>query len=87
MKFLANENFSIKSVLYLREKGFDVSAIGLDNPSTQDEAVMNLASLEDRTILTFDRDYGELIFKYNYRYFQIQLPSAKGSNLSQVKRI
>jgi predicted nuclease of predicted toxin-antitoxin system len=28
---------------------------------------MNIAIKEERTILTFDRDYGELIFKHNYR--------------------
>ena len=26
-----------------------------------------MAIAENRIILTFDRDYGELIFKYNYR--------------------
>lgn len=67
MKLLANENFPIKSVLYLKSKGFDISSIGTDNPSIQDHAVMTIAIREERTILTFDRDYGELIFKYNYR--------------------
>ena len=28
---------------------------------------MSIAISEERTILTFDRDYGELIFHYNYR--------------------
>ncbi|MFN6089512.1 MAG: DUF5615 family PIN-like protein [Cyclobacteriaceae bacterium] len=67
MRLLANENFPIKSVLYLRNKGFDISSIGTDNPSIQDHAVMTIAIREQRTILTFDRDYGELIFKYNYK--------------------
>lgn len=67
MKLLANENFPILSVLYLRNKGFDISSIGTDNPSIQDHAVMAIAIKEERTILTFDRDYGELIFKHNYK--------------------
>ena len=67
MKLLANENFPIKSILYLRSKGFDVISIGTDNPSIQDHAVMTIAIKEQRTILTFDRDYGVLIFKYNYK--------------------
>ena len=67
MKLLANENFPLKSVLYLRDKGFDISAIGTDNPSIEDHIVMAIAIKEDRTILTFDRDYGELIFKHNYK--------------------
>ena len=67
MKLLANENFPLKSILYLRSKGFDISSIGTDNPSIQDHEVMTIAIEEDRTILTFDRDYGELIFKQNYK--------------------
>jgi predicted nuclease of predicted toxin-antitoxin system len=67
MKLLANENFPLKSILYLRSKGFDISSIGIDNPSIKDSVVMNIAIKEERTILTFDRDYGELIFKFNYK--------------------
>lgn len=67
MKLLANENFPLKSILYLKSKGFDITSIGTDNPSIQDHEVMTIAIDEDRTILTFDRDYGELIFKHNYK--------------------
>ncbi len=67
MRLLANENFTLKSILYLRSRGFDISSIGTDNPSIQDRIVMTIAIIEQRTILTFDRDYGELIFKCNYK--------------------
>ncbi len=67
MKLLANENFPLKSVHYLKDKGFDIKAIGVDNPSITDKLVMEIAISEERTILTFDRDYGELIFKNNYK--------------------
>jgi predicted nuclease of predicted toxin-antitoxin system len=67
MKLLANENFPLKSVLYLRNKGFDIISIGIDNPGIQDNEIIMIAINEVRTILTFDRDYGELIFKYNYK--------------------
>jgi predicted nuclease of predicted toxin-antitoxin system len=67
MKLLANENFPLKSILYLQNRGFDIISIGVDNPSVQDYVVMDIAIKEHRTILTFDRDYGELIFKHNYK--------------------
>jgi predicted nuclease of predicted toxin-antitoxin system len=67
MKLLANENFPQASVRYLRDKGYDITAIGEDNPSIKDDTVMSIAMQEDRAILTFDRDYGELIFKHNYK--------------------
>ncbi len=49
------------------EKGFDIKSIGIDNPSIRDADVMRMAIQEERVILTFDRDYGELIFKHNYK--------------------
>ncbi len=67
MKLLANENFPIASVRLLRELGFDIIAIGEDNRGITDQSVMDLAESEQRTILTFDRDYGELIYKHNYK--------------------
>lgn len=67
MKFLADENFPYKSVLYLRSNGFEITSIGEENPSIQDREIMRIAIDEERTILTFDRDYGELIFKYNLK--------------------
>jgi len=67
MKLLADENFPYKSIYYLREKGFDVLSIGMDNPSIIDTDIMTIAITEERVILTFDRDYGELIFRYNYK--------------------
>ncbi len=67
MRLLANENFPLSSVLYLRSHGFDVYYIGHENKGITDSEVMQIASKEERTILTFDRDYSELIFKHNHR--------------------
>lgn len=67
MKLLANENFPKASVLKLRSLGYDVTSIGEDNPSISDQSVMEIAEGEQRIILTFDRDYGELIYKHNYK--------------------
>lgn len=67
MKLLANENFPRASVVYLRNAGYDISAIGDNHLGISDKYVMELAMAEDRTIITFDRDYGELIYKHGYR--------------------
>jgi predicted nuclease of predicted toxin-antitoxin system len=64
---LANENVPISSVNYLKSKAFDITAIGVDNPSISDKQIMNIAIEENRTIVTYDSDYGELIFKYGYK--------------------
>lgn len=67
MKLLANENFPITSYKILLAAGYDIEHIGGTNPSVCDEQVMQKAIQEDRIILTFDSDYGELVFKYGYR--------------------
>ncbi|GAA5032008.1 hypothetical protein GCM10011506_24650 [Marivirga lumbricoides] len=67
MKYLANENVPFSSVTYLKSKGYDIKAIGVDDPSITDEEVMQIAIDENRTIITYDSDYGELIFKHGYK--------------------
>ena len=67
MKLLANENFPFSSVLLLRRIGYDITSIGEDNTGISDISVLEISENEQRIILTFDRDYGELIYKYNYK--------------------
>lgn len=62
MKLLANENIPRGMVRRLREMGHDVLAIGEDSPGVTDAVVMDRARSELRTLLTFDRDYGELVY-------------------------
>lgn len=64
MKFLANENFPYPSIKMLRDNGLEVYSIGEESIGISDEVVLNRAVLEELIILTFDRDYGELLFKY-----------------------
>lgn len=66
-RLLANENFPKTSTVHLRENGYDILAIGTDYPGVSDIEMLNIAIEENRTILTFDRDYGELIFKNNIK--------------------
>ena len=56
MKLLANENFHYAGIQYLLSKRFDKTSVGIDNSSNKDSEVMALAILEERTILTFDRE-------------------------------
>ncbi len=61
--FLANENIPLKSIKILRKSGYDVKAIIEECPGISDEEVLRIAKDENRIILTFDRDYGKLIFE------------------------
>lgn len=60
---LANENFPAPAIRKLRAAGVDVVAVSEVMPSVSDKAVLEYARREQRWIVTFDRDYGDLIFR------------------------
>ena len=67
MKWLADENFPITSFKIVAAKGWDIKHISFENPSIQDFEVIERAINEERIILTFDSDFGTLVFKEGHR--------------------
>ncbi|ACY48771.1 DUF5615 family PIN-like protein [Rhodothermus marinus] len=63
MRCLANENFPLSSVHLLRQAGYDVTSIIQEMPGATDHEVLARASREKRIVLTFDRDYGALVYR------------------------
>ena len=64
MDFLANENFPLASIRLLRQSGHRVVSIIQEVPGSKDRDILSRACAEKLVILTFDRDYGELIYRY-----------------------
>ena len=64
MDFLANENFPLTSIRILRQAGHHVVSIIQEAPGSKDEDILARAHAENLVVLTFDRDYGELIFRH-----------------------
>lgn len=62
-RLLADEHIPKASVVALRSAGFDVCAIAEDCPGIADRDVLRLARDQRRWLVTFDRDYGDLIFR------------------------
>lgn len=62
MRSLANENFPRPALLALRAAGVDVESIAEIMPGASDRVVLKHAVDTSRWLLTFDRDYGELVF-------------------------
>ena len=63
---LANENFPLPALRRLRDAGVDVAAIAEQAPGMRDTEVLALARREERWLVTYDRDYGELVFSKGY---------------------
>lgn len=59
---LVNENFPVPSLKSLRAAGFDVLAVAEDMPGASDRTVLEHSRMLQRWLVTFDRDYGELVF-------------------------
>jgi predicted nuclease of predicted toxin-antitoxin system len=63
MRFLADENLSGTSIRRLREAALDVEAVGEISPSAPDGWVLSHARENGQILITFDRDFGELVYR------------------------
>jgi len=63
LKWLADENIPLTSVKLLRQAGHDIASISESQPGLPDHKVLELAHRKELALLTFDRDFGELIFR------------------------
>ena len=61
LKFLANENIPAEIIAEL-SKSYDIISISQENPGISDKQVMQMAQEQNRYILTFDRNYGDLVY-------------------------
>ena len=63
MKFLADENVPLDVVLKLKQKDIDIAPLSETKPGLEDEEVLSAANKERRVLITFDKDFGEIIFR------------------------
>jgi len=63
VRILADENFAGDAVIALRERGHDVAWVRSDAPGSSDLEVIARAQAEGRVLVTFDKDFGELVFR------------------------
>jgi predicted nuclease of predicted toxin-antitoxin system len=63
VRFLLDESADWRIVPYLEDQGHDVTGIVHHYPaSLPDTDVLSIAYREKRTLITHDRDFGELVF-------------------------
>jgi predicted nuclease of predicted toxin-antitoxin system len=63
VKLLADESVDQQIVDRLRQDGHTVWYVAEMKPGISDDEVFNLANQETATLLTADKDFGELIFR------------------------
>jgi len=80
-RFLADENFPGDAVRGMRDRGLDVAWVCEDQSGAADDKVLSRSQAEQRVLLTFDKDFGELVFRRGVHcsagvvLFRIKLPS------------
>lgn len=60
MRLLADENFPQSAVVALRAAGHDVYWVRSEAPGSPDPRILERAVTDQRTLITFDKDFGEL---------------------------
>lgn len=81
MRLCANENIPEDCVTRLRQAGHDVLWIREATPGSPDNVALARALSENRLLITFDKDFGELVFRRGARashgviLFRISQPS------------
>ena len=63
MKFVADEGIDAQIVARLREDDHNVWYVAEMSPGVSDSDVLNIANRENAILLTFDKDFGDLVFR------------------------
>jgi predicted nuclease of predicted toxin-antitoxin system len=63
-RWIANENVSSTVIRALRARGHDVLSVKESLPGTADPDILARAQADERVVLTHDKDFGELAFRF-----------------------
>lgn len=63
LKFLADENIPLEVVSTLKKEGMNIRSVIEIGYGLKDETILKLANKENMVIITFDKDFGEIVFK------------------------
>jgi predicted nuclease of predicted toxin-antitoxin system len=77
LRLLANENFPGDAVAALRQHGLNIAWVRTDAPGSSDQEILAWARIEDRILVTTDKDFGELAIR-------AKLPTSSGIILFRI---
>lgn len=61
-KFLVDVNIGKKVEKWLLENKYDLKAVRDINPRMMDREILKIAIIENRMVITMDKDFGELVY-------------------------
>ncbi len=63
MRFLVDECTGPSVASWLRSLGYDVYSVYDQNPGMSDKDIIEKAHIENRVIITNDKDFGEMVYR------------------------
>jgi len=67
IKLLADENIPKETVDLLKQQRVDVVSVQEIRSGLSDRDILELAKVKGRIVVTFDKDFGEIIFKEKFK--------------------
>ena len=83
MKILADENIEREFIEALREAKFDVLAVWESYIGFADDEILQIAVDEKAVIMTYDTDFGELVFRFSLNTHGVILLRLSGLSLAE----
>ena len=87
MKFLADENIEREFIEALRDADFDVISVRESFIGSADNEILQIAVDEKAVILTYDTDFGELVFRFSLKSHGVILLRVHGLDFKEKTQI
>lgn len=87
MKLVADEGVDKPIVDALRIAGFNVHYILETNRGAQDNIILQIANTQQRTLITQDKDFGELVYRMKMEHFGVILIRLDGFSAQKKAEI
>lgn len=83
MKLLADENIEREFIEALRTSGFDIISVAESFVGSSDDEILEIAKSKNAVILTYDTDFGELVFRFSLQSHGVILLRLHGLSLQE----
>ncbi len=87
LKFLVDVGVGKGIENYLHEEGYDIKAVRDIDPCMDDENIIRTAFLENRMVITMDKDFGELVYHSSMNHSGVLLLRLEDAASSQKLKV
>ncbi len=87
LKFLIDVGVGKGIENYLHAEGYDIKAVRDIDPCLEDEKIIRTAFLENRMVITMDKDFGELVYHSLMEHSGVLLLRLEDANGSKKLKV